>query len=136
MLNHSGRTLQRSCFFTPHQAKAIFEDYAGEITHDEYKELITWLKERKFFHLVSSLRYPYGIEAKKKYYIYTHTMSNKLTVFSQLLDELQQNVIKAECEEDLRYTLLNRYPVTLIKVTGPMVELIRKATELLPEIQK
>ena len=35
-----------------------------------------------------------------------------------------------------RYTLLNRYPVTLIEVTGPMVELIRKATELLPEIQK
>ena len=92
--------------------KAIFEDYAGEITHDEYKELIAWLKERKFSHLVFSLRYPYGIEAKKKEtYIYTHTMSNKLTVFSQLLDELQQNkVIKAECEEDLRYTLLNRYP--------------------------
>ena len=29
-------------------------------------------------------------------------MSNKLAVFLQLLDELQQNkVIKAECEEDL-----------------------------------
>ena len=53
-------------------------------------------------------------------------MSNQLTVFSQLLNELRQNVIKAECDEDLRYTLLNRYPVTLIEVTGPMVELIRK----------
>ena len=64
-------------------------------------------------------------------------MSNKLAVFSQLLDELQQNkVIKAECEEDLRYTLLNRYPVRLIEMSDTMVELIRKATELLPEIQK
>ena len=63
--------------------------------------------------------------------------NNKLTVFSQLLDELQQNkVIKAECEEDLRYTLLNRYPVRLIEVTDTMVELIPKATELLAEIQK
>ena len=42
--------------------KTIFEDYAGEITHDEYKELIAWLKKRKFSHLVFSLRYPYGIE--------------------------------------------------------------------------
>ena len=54
-------------FYTPSgkTTKAIFEDYAGEITHDEYKELIAWLKERKFFHLVYSLRYPYGIEIKK-----------------------------------------------------------------------
>ena len=100
-------------FYTPigKTTTAIFEDYAGEITHDEYKELIAWLKERKFSHLVFSLRYPFGIEAKKINTIYTHTMSNKLTVFSQLLDELQQNkVIKAECEEDLRYTLLIAIP--------------------------
>ena len=63
-------------------------------------------------------------------------MSNQLTVFSQLLNELRQNVIKAECDEDLRYTLLNPYSVTLIEVTDPMVELIQKATELLREIQK
>ena len=64
-------------------------------------------------------------------------MSNKLAVFSQLLDELQQNkVIKAECEEDLRYTLFNRYSVRLIEMSDTMVELIRKATELLPKIQK
>ena len=44
--------------------KGIFEDYAGEITHEKYKELIAWLKERKFSHLVFSLRYPYGIERK------------------------------------------------------------------------
>ena len=68
--------------------------------------------------------------------MYTHTMSNQLTVFSQLLNELRQNVIKAECEGDLRYTLLTRYPVTLIEVTDPMVELIQKATELLRETQK
>ena len=64
-------------------------------------------------------------------------MSNKLAVFSQLLNELQLNkIIKAECEEGLRYTLLNRYPVRLIEVTDTMAELIRKATELLLEIQK
>ena len=64
-------------------------------------------------------------------------MSNKLAVFSQLLGELQQNkIIKAECEEGLRYSLLNRYLMRLIEVPDTMVELIRKATELLPEIQK
>ena len=54
-------------FYTPSgkTTKAIFEDYADEITHDRYNELIAWLKERKFSHLVFSLRYPYGIEAKK-----------------------------------------------------------------------
>ena len=53
-------------FYTPlgKTTKAIFEDYAGEITHDEYKELIAWLKERKFPHLTFSLRYPYGIQTK------------------------------------------------------------------------
>ena len=53
-------------FYSPSSktTKAIFEDYAGEITHDEYKELIAWLKERKFSHLVFSLRYPYGIETE------------------------------------------------------------------------
>ena len=52
-------------FYTPSgkTTKAIFEDYAGEITHEKYKELIAWLKERKFSRLVFSLRYPYGIEA-------------------------------------------------------------------------
>ena len=54
-------------FYTPSAktTKAIFEDYAGEITHEEYKELIAWLKESKFSHLVFSLRHPYGIETYK-----------------------------------------------------------------------
>ena len=53
-------------FYTPSgkKTKAIFEDYAGEITHDENKELIAWLKERKFSHLVVSLRHHYGIQRK------------------------------------------------------------------------
>ena len=62
------------------------------------------------------------------------TKLHKLTVFSQLLDELrvqtletQTRVIKAACEEDLRYMLLNRYP---------LAELIRKVIEILPEIKK
>ena len=51
-------------FYTPSSKtrKAIFEDYAGELTHEEYKELIAKLKARKFSHLVFSLRHPYGIE--------------------------------------------------------------------------
>ena len=95
-------------FYTPSgkTTKAIFEDYAGEITHDEYE----------------------------------------LTVFStfpQLLDELrvqtletQTRVIKAACEEDLRYMLLNRYPLRLIEMPDTMTELIRKVTEILPEIKR
>ena len=53
-------------FYTPSgkTTKAIFEDYAGEITHEEYKELIAWLKKNKLAHLVFSLRYPYDIEVK------------------------------------------------------------------------
>ena len=62
--------------------------------------------------------------------------NNKLVIFSQLLNELKQNVIKAEWEEDLRYTLLIHYPATLIEVTDHMVELINEATKLLREIQK
>ena len=51
-------------FYTPSAktTKAIFEDYAGELSHDEYKSLISKLKERKFSYLVFSLRYPYGIQ--------------------------------------------------------------------------
>ena len=51
-------------FHTPSSktTKAIFEDYAGELTHEEYKELIAKLKGLKFSHLVFALRYPYGIE--------------------------------------------------------------------------
>ena len=64
-------------------------------------------------------------------------MNNKLEVFSQLLDELQQNkVIKAECEEDLRYTLLKSYPVRLIEMPDTMAELIQKVTEILLEIKR
>ena len=38
-------------FYTPSgkTTKAIFENYAGEITHEKYKELIAWLKEKKVF---------------------------------------------------------------------------------------
>ena len=66
----------------------------------------------------------------------------KLTVFSQRLDELrvqtfeiQTRVMKAACEEDLRYMLLNRYPLRLIEMPDTMTELIRKVIEILPEIK-
>ena len=68
---------------------------------------------------------------------------NKLAAFSQLLDELhvqtleaQNRVIKAECEEDLRYTLLKSYPVRLIEMPDTMAELIQKVTEILLEIKR
>ena len=41
---------------------AIFDDYAGELSMEEYKNLISKLKEQKFSHLVFSLRHPYGVE--------------------------------------------------------------------------
>ena len=51
-------------FYTPSAKtmKAIFHNYAGEPSQDEYKGLISKLKERKFAHLVFSLRYPFGVE--------------------------------------------------------------------------
>ena len=53
-------------FYTPSNKtiKAIFEDYTGELSSEEYKEYMTQLKEHKFSHLIFSLRHPYGIEKK------------------------------------------------------------------------
>jgi len=50
-------------FYTPSAktTKAIFDDYTGELSQDEYKGLISKLKERKFSYLVFSLRHPYGV---------------------------------------------------------------------------
>ena len=46
-------------FYTPSAktTKAIFDDYAGELSQHEYKSLISKLKERRFSYLVLSL-YP------------------------------------------------------------------------------
>ena len=51
-------------FYTPSAktTKAIFYDNAGELSMEEYKKLISKLKEQKFSHLVFSLRQPYGVE--------------------------------------------------------------------------
>ena len=51
-------------FYTPSAktTKAIFEEYAGELSHDELKQMISRLKERKFAHLIFSLRFPFSIE--------------------------------------------------------------------------
>jgi len=50
-------------FFTPSAktTKAIFEEYAGELSQDALKKLISKLKERKFSYLVFCLRFPYGV---------------------------------------------------------------------------
>jgi len=47
-------------FYTP--SKYIFDDYAGELSQDEYKGLVSKLKERKFSYLVFSLCHPYGVK--------------------------------------------------------------------------
>ena len=54
-------------FYTPSAktTKAIFEEYASELSHDELKQMISRLKERKFAHLVFSLRFPFSIEQKQ-----------------------------------------------------------------------
>ena len=51
-------------FYTPSAktTKAIFDDYAGELSLDEYKGLFSKLKERKFSYLVFLLRHPYGVQ--------------------------------------------------------------------------
>ena len=50
-------------FYTPSAKtrKAIFEEYAGELSHDELRQMIVRLKERKFAHLIFSLRHPFEI---------------------------------------------------------------------------
>ena len=51
-------------FYTPSskKTKAIFEDFAGEMPHEEYKRWIGKLKERKFSYLVFLLRWPFGVK--------------------------------------------------------------------------
>ena len=51
-------------FYTPSAktTKAIFEEYAGELSHDELKQMISRLKEQKFAHLIFSLRFPFSIK--------------------------------------------------------------------------
>ena len=68
---------------------------------------------------------------------------HKLTVLSQLLDELrahtlaaQNKIIKAAGEEDLRYMLLNRYPLRLNALPDTMAWVIRELETLLPDIKK
>jgi len=53
-------------FYTPSAktTKAIFEEYAGELSHDELRQMIARLKEGKFAHLIFSLRHPFEIELK------------------------------------------------------------------------
>jgi len=53
-------------FYTPSAktTKAIFEEYAGELSHDELRQMIARLKERKFAHLIFSLRHPFEIQLK------------------------------------------------------------------------
>ena len=50
-------------FYTPsaRTRKLIFEDCAGELSHDEYKNLISKMKKQKFSYLVFSLRFPFGL---------------------------------------------------------------------------
>jgi len=55
-------------FYTPSAktTKAIFDDYAGELSLDEYKGLVSKLKERKFSYLVFALRHLYGVKLFEK----------------------------------------------------------------------
>ena len=54
-------------FYTPSAktTKAIFEEHAGELSHDELRQMIARLKEHKFAHLIFSLRHPFSIEQKQ-----------------------------------------------------------------------
>ena len=54
-------------FYTPSAktTKAIFEEYAGELSHTELRQMIARLKERQFAHLIFSLRHPFSIEQRQ-----------------------------------------------------------------------
>jgi len=52
-------TIVLFCTPSAKTTKAIFEEYAGELTHDDIRQLIVRLKERKFSHLIFS---PSGIQ--------------------------------------------------------------------------
>ena len=51
-------------FYTPlaRTTKAIFDGYAGELSPDEDKGLVSKLKEQKFSYLVFALCHPYGVK--------------------------------------------------------------------------
>ena len=125
-------------FYTPSSktTKAIFEDYAGELTHEEYKEFIANSRSTSSPTWSSPCDIRTGLNIM---YRYGHaTRLHKLTVLSQLLDRLrthtldaQNAVIKAAGEEDLRLMLLNRYPLRLNSVPDTMAGVIRKLEELL-----
>ena len=73
----------------------------------------------------------------------TPTSLHKLTVFSQLLVELnfqkldaEHKIIKTAGEEDLRIMLLNRYPLKLNEMPNAMTALIRVVEEILPDIKR
>ena len=53
-------------FYTPSAktTKAIFEEYAGELSHVELRQMIARLKERKYTHLIFSLRHPFTTEER------------------------------------------------------------------------
>ena len=54
-------------FYTPlaKTTNAIFEEYAGELSHGELSQMIARLKERKLAHLIFSLRHPFSIEQRQ-----------------------------------------------------------------------
>lgn len=51
-------------FYTPatKTMKSIFEDFAGDLYEEEYKDLIAWLKKRKYSYLIFSLQHPFEIK--------------------------------------------------------------------------
>ena len=68
---------------------------------------------------------------------------HKLTVFSQILNELQvqtlaaqKRIIKTAGVEDLSYMLLYRYPLRLNEMPDTMSALLRDVEELLPDIKR
>ena len=73
----------------------------------------------------------------------TPTRLHKLTVLAQLLDRLsthtieaQNTVIKAAGKKDLRYLLLNRYPLRLNAMPDTMAGVIRELEALLPDTKR
>ena len=73
----------------------------------------------------------------------TPTNLHKLTVFPQLLKELQNKteamqikIIKTAGENDLRIILMNRYPLKLTEIPSTMTELVQEVERVSPNIKR
>ena len=114
-------------FYTPSAkyTKAICGDYAGELSQDKYKSLISKLKEQKLAHIAFSLRQSYRFELfsiKKMEVVYIVAKQRRYTMAEEELAMAEaMNLLEAEPSSG---------PAG-ITVPGPTVLALRKQVAVL-----